>query len=183
MKRRLFQSLAILIGLVPPNYVVACDVSVPLFNFDRKIAIEANGSFSYAADADGIGIDRGMPVMDVGNGRVGQRIFTMGCFQSETLLFVDCNTKEMIEVEGVEPKSEVDTYGMSDRLIDLIQYPKGPIRVSKMTVGQVAAVAQKHGYTFTVNVMEKLEKMRKKNRYDPFMGCKIYYPDSEGAKS
>ena len=47
----------------------------------------------------------------------------------------------------------------------------------------IAEIAKKNEYTFTVDVIGRLSEMKRKNRYDPLNGCKIYYPDSLGAKS
>ena len=87
----------------------------------------------------------------------------------------------MIQVGGTLTDDMVPGGHIASSITE-IQHPKGPIRLSKMSVSEVAAVAKAYDYTFTVDVMGEIGKMRKKNRYDPFMGCKIFYPDSIGAK-
>lgn len=178
------QLLALMVGLAVPTIGSACSVlSPPLFKIDKAISVAADGSFENAGEVDNYGAYYGKPIVDVGNGRVGQRIIqAWGCSSGQTLLFVDCTTKEMIQVSGTHTDDMVPAGHIASSITE-IQYPKGPIRLTKMSVSEVAAVAKKHDYTFSVDVMGELGKMRKKNRYDPFMGCKIFYPESIGAKS
>jgi hypothetical protein len=157
----------------PDNYVA----------IDRRIIVADDGSFQNAApDDDRYAID-GKPIVDAGGGRIGQRIIYEGpCEHNERLLVVDCSTKEEILVNGIQAISEggfmVD-YPYSS--IDNILYPKGPIRLSRMGVEQIETVAKKSGLEFVTDVTGEIARMKRRNRYDPYFGCKIFYPGSPGA--
>ncbi len=125
----------------------------------------------------------GGAVKDLGEGRVGQKLSENydGCSYSEELLFVDCNALEGLMLDGQSIDSKIG--GMSANSIAEIQYPKGPIRFGKgYTVERVAAVASKHKIRFTRNLYDHYETMAKKMRYNPYQGCRIFYPDSPGAQ-
>ena len=151
----------------------ACEPGdTPKFAIDKRIMIHPDGSFENASDFDNAGFFVGASIVDLGKGRIGQKLTrSTDCFPLESLLYVECNSGEAILVDGGE-------LGIRE-----IQYPNGPIRPSKMSVSDVAKVAQENDYPFTVDVLGSVEKMKKKNRYDPFFGCKLFYPESKGAIS
>ena len=165
--------LAVLSMLALGNVVSACESGdTPDVVIDKRIAIHPDGSFENAGDFDNAGYFVGAPIVDLGKGRIGQKLAqSTDCFPIESLLYVDCNSGETILVQG-------DEFGIRE-----IQYPNGPIRLSKMSVSDVAKVAQANDYPFTVDVLGSVEKMKKKNRYDPFFGCNLFYPESKGAIS
>ena len=41
--------------------------------------------------------------------------------------------------------------------------------------------AKRHGYDHSRDVQSRIEKMKQKNRYNPYCGCPLFYPDSAGA--
>lgn len=187
MRRSIQFALLLTLGLSAANGAGACSgPPEPFFKIDKPISISPDGSFENASINDNYRSYGGKPIVDVGNGRVAQRLYfsNVVCTRGERLLFVDCMTLEMIIVEGIDRhvEGEMEIAGFFGTSITNIQQPIGPIRLSRMTVGQVAAISKEHGYDFTVDVRGELAKMRKKNRFDPLMGCKIFYPDSEGAK-
>ncbi|MFZ0097919.1 MAG: hypothetical protein WAK98_05515, partial [Gemmobacter sp.] len=102
----------------------------------------------------------------------------------QRLLFVDCNALEAIFVEGIEDPDAVSIAGRgANRSIAEIQYPKGPISFTKdTTVSKVEAIAKKHGFRYSRDVYGDYDFLSKKKRYNPYQGCKIFYPDSPGAK-
>ncbi|UUV05017.1 hypothetical protein [Ruegeria sp. YS9] len=124
----------------------------------------------------------GKPVVDIGNGRVGQRIHSgEGCSPDESLFFMNCADGTGIVVEGLHYSSEIAGYAPSS--IDLIQKPLGAIGLtSETTVSNVEEVATKNRYTFTKEVRDFFGRSENHKRIDYTCGCKLYYPDSPGAK-
>ena len=126
---------------------------------------------------------QGGAIRNLKNGRIGQKISSSheGCSGVEELLFVDCNALEGILLTGTRP--EVQISGGNFVSIAEIQYPKGPIAFTKdTTVAKVEAIAQKHDIYYTRALYEHYDKMPEHKRYNPYQGCKIFYPDSPGAK-
>lgn len=125
----------------------------------------------------------GGAIKNLGEGRVGQKLTYVyeGCSSHEDLLFVDCNALEGLMLSGQSADSLIEGYSAST--IAMIQYPKGPIRFGKgITVDHVAAVAAKHKISATRELYNHYATMKKKMRYNPYQGCKIFYPDSPGAQ-
>ena len=178
--------IALFLGASSPLIASACsfDFVSSLFP-DKRIVIQADGSFDDAAVDDVNLVFLGKPIVDLGNDRVGQRIVEGGgCAARETLLVVNCKTLEMIKVFGIYDNSKtVEIAGFDDLPIDPILYPQGPIRLSKMDVPEIASVAQRSGFEFTLDVDGDIQKMKKRNRYNPLFGCKLFYPDSAGAQN
>ena len=169
-----------------PLIATACSFDVDAqVGPDKRILVKVDGSFENAAVDDNNYVFLGKPIVDLGNDRVGQRIVEGGgCAARETLLVVNCKTLEMIKVFGIYDKSQtVEIAGFSDLPIDPILYPQGPIRLSKMDVPEIASVAQRSGFEFTLDVAGDIQKMKKRNRYNPLFGCKLFYPDSAGAQN
>jgi hypothetical protein len=49
-------------------------------------------------------------------------------------------------------------------------------------VADLATVAERGGLTYWTDVTERLRGMKPRNRPDPYCGCRVFYPDSDGAK-
>lgn len=171
-----------LVGVVLAGPVLACEPSVePKVWSDPKIKVAADGSFTEAGRVWAGSISGGA-VTDLGQGRVAQKITAnFACDIRETLLFVDCRAGRTISLEG-QYVAEDSFGGGSTTRIDRLQAPKGAIRWSKVdTVEDVAKIAAKNGYGIGPDATEEVAKMRRRDRYDPFNGCKIFYPDLPGA--
>lgn len=180
---------------VVPSASHACDgywVIASRAELREPVAINPDGSFStlsaktYKRDEQGgyraTHIEGGA-IRNLGNGRVGQRISSKwyACSGTEQLLFVDCSALEGIMLTGKEPAIGVE--GASYTSIAEIQYPKGPISLTKTTtVDQVEATARKHDIFYTRALYGHYDEMPEHKRYNPYQGCKIFYPDSPGAK-
>lgn len=121
----------------------------------------------------------GHAVMDIGGGRVAQVVSGLPdsyCPNNERLLFIDCTTSEAILLQGRSKGEGLLT-------VRQIQPPYGPIGLTKdITVGEVAAIATKHEISFTRDLEVMNANVIKRMRVNPYQGCKIFYPDSPGAK-
>lgn len=197
-------TIAIIVAMasLAATNVLACDAAVPPPGGfpNRPITVSADGSFrdgNFRLEIRGqvfkpsVG---GGPIRDIGGGRVGQRQFQFeGCSSSERLLFVDCTTNESIMIYGkqvLEPVALGDgsfiacVSGGTCSSIALIQPPFGPIALSaETTIAQVRAVAEANRFGTVIDVSGELRGIRRRDRYDPYLGCKLFYPDSAGAQN
>lgn len=174
---------------VLPNMAVACSPRVfwgPGILKDKPISIAADCSFEDAyveriRNGPHYTMNKrlGGPVRDYGDGRIAQKITPSTlCARSEMLLFVDCNTGESVLIEG-----KPDEYD-HDRLIKYIQRPHGPISLGpKSTVAGLEQIAKEHDLDLVEDVKAFLAGSNKRDRYDLACGCKLYYPESIGAKN
>jgi hypothetical protein len=126
----------------------------------------------------------GNPIRDRGNGKVAQRVFfsDYACSGREALLFVDCPAKEAILLAGVlPPADEPKIAGSTWTEIRWIQAPEGPVNITgDTTVKELQDAAQRHGIEFSLDVEALFGEVERRDRYDVFLGCKIYYPDTPG---
>jgi hypothetical protein len=145
---------------------------------DARIAVGADCSFTEAGSTYELPIS-GRAAVDLGDGRIGQRLESSGyCTQSEFLLVVDCNRREMISITGVEYGNDL-TGGFS---VDQLYAPRGAIRLSRRpSVGQLVSIAERAGYEYRLGLPEFIDDLGRRNRPDPFCGCRLFYPDSPGA--
>jgi hypothetical protein len=173
---------------------LACEpATVPKSELDNPIDQNADGSFSVSdlrgayqnSNSDGYfgSYVSGNKPTDIGSGRVGQKITAgSGCGSAEYLLFMDCTNGEAIRVAGA-PDENYNIAGAYLAAIRLIQPPYGPIALrATTTVVEVEAIARANDYEYTRDVMADVNNMIRPQRYDPFIGCKIFYPESPGAK-
>ena len=164
----------------------ACDLRrQPLVWFDKPIGVAADGSFKLAGETFGQE-EVGRPVVDIGNEKIGQRLIAyVGCGEFQRLLVADCAKGDLVVIKGL-PVPEIplnDSGGGPIYTIDLLYPPAGKIRLSKsVTVAGLVSVAKRAGYEYEIDAAKAFAKMKKKNRYNPYSGCKLFYPESLGAK-
>ena len=150
-------------------------------------------SFVNGGTFDNYEIVRGLPAEDIGNGRIFQILETVRtCGRQETLLFAECNTREAVLVNGAAKggKQSTDGFvfpmpvaGAYEATVDAILAPNGHVRVGpQATVASVTSDAEREGVVIHRDLNVFLSNMRPRNRFDPLCGCKIYYPDSAGAR-
>jgi len=74
-------------------------------------------------------------------------------------------------------------FGMGGRLAANLRPPEGPIVVSAAsTIAELENAAATAGFRATTDVVAQIALMEPRNRFDPFVGCRIHYPDSHGAE-
>lgn len=132
----------------------------------------------------------GAPARDRGNGRIGQRLFNNMCGEFERLLFVDCTTGQATIIDGsYDPALPEDGRGIGvPQLIKYIQPPYGPIEIGpQSTMDGVTKIAKSAGLSVWdvdrilgtgTNPYRSVD-----DQYDYTCGCKLFYPDSVGAKN
>ena len=182
--RALLVAFAVLLGLSGTG-AIACSFPLGPDNWvDPWIEVADDGSFVEAGETYVDEIE-GAPIVDLGDARVGQRLyFHGGCSIYQKLLFVDCRAPDAVMIDGIFVQSEEPRIaGFISTSISAIQAPKGALDWNKVeNVDDVLAVSRANGYHVTRNVPEFVMQMKWRNRFDPFNGCKIHYPDSAGAR-
>lgn len=161
----------------------ACSMDKPEFWRDKPIKINSDGSFEEAGDDFYASLSGKAPV-DIGGGKIGQRIVVGGfCSYGERLLVVDCISLEAIVIYGRDdPDDPGIGGGMPPDKLAMVYPPHGKIRLTKsVTIAELAAISKAEGYHYDADPRKTFASVKKKNRYNPFTGCKVLYPDSPGA--
>ena len=162
----------------------ACSmVEEPEFWRDKPIKMFSDGSFEEAGDTF-YGDIAGKAPVDIGEGKVGQRIVDGGfCTFGERLLVVDCFSLETIVIYGRrDPDDPGIGGGMPTYELAMLYPPHGKIRLTKsVTIAQLAATSEAEGYQYETDARKTFTAEKKKNTYNPFTGCKVLYPESPGA--
>jgi len=176
--------LGMLSVLIGSSAAVACEpMRPPAIWIDKKVKVLADCSFTQAENRFDEAL-LGAPAVDIGGGKVGQKVEAWAiCTKHERLIVVDCQAGEGMFIEGtVDPKNSGDLGGGPARLISMIQPPHGPIHLTgDSTIPALAAIAKSAGLDYTTNLAKELGQMEKRNRFNPFCGCRIFYPKSAGA--
>lgn len=160
----------------------ACEPAVgPGPEVDHPIKVGDQCEYSLASEYDRDMYATGQPVVDIGSGKIGQRHEAgHACSAGESLMFVDCNTAEMITIGGI--------YLVNDGAAPTVQSVTalqtaggGPIALRpETTVAELVKIADNNGFEYRTDA-EMYSNVEKRNRVDPFCGCKLYYPSSLGA--
>jgi hypothetical protein len=134
----------------------------------------------------------GRPVRDIGGGRVGQILeVSEDCGVYQILLFADCTSAEAILVRGLRhPEGGAwwtERSGPFDWPImestQALQTPDGPLALtSDTTVADILALAAQENVDVFVDVAGFVAEIEHHNRFDPFLGCEMFYPDTLGAR-
>ncbi|WP_420584434.1 hypothetical protein [Ruegeria sp.] len=161
-----------------------CEPTQPIIHFDKPAKVKKDCSFTDAGD--GWSSDfYGGSAANIGGGRVGQRlVLDAACVRSESVMVVDCNTKEFIQIRGVCTPPDPETAGFLGLYsADLLYPPRGQLKLNSNTrVEDLANLSKRAGYDHWDSSEDFMSRAKRKNRINPFCGCKLYYPDSPGAK-
>ncbi|CAN1566784.1 hypothetical protein MCELHM10_02954 [Paracoccaceae bacterium] len=180
----------LVITLAVSHPVMACDPAIFMgtgASYDKRISVAADCSFEDPY-VERFGLEHtrnarsGGPAVDVGNGRIAQKIVSSEvCFPFEHLLVVDCNSGESTLILGA-PKPEAEGSYLGGAYIEYIQPPNGPISLGpQTTVDALIATARSNELEVVEDARTFLEGTRKRDRYDIGCGCDLYYPQSPGA--
>ncbi len=175
---RLLGALVLLV--LGPGAALACMPPAP-GTPDLPITLYSDGSFVNAETNDDMSSFEGRPARDIGGGRVGQVFQYRACEPAaQWLLYVDCTTGSAIMVAGITgPLAEAEGLYMSTTAL---QAPHGPLALTPATtVAEVAAVAAREGLPVETDVPAYAAARGPQNAFNPFFGCRIFYPGSVGA--
>ena len=128
----------------------------------------------------------GGPALAVGNSHVAQKltsVYDSGLcgVERERLLFVDCASGEDVLFEG-QPRDEGNPDAGTE--IRSLQPPDGPLAMTRAaTIDGLTAAATRAGIPHSRNSARRLAASAvRRNRFDPFCGCKLHFPGTVGAK-
>ncbi|MGL4236976.1 hypothetical protein [Tabrizicola sp.] len=180
MKRTGFLVIGMLAGTWLPTLGFACEPAPPVETRDDRLVTGPDCSFRNGGTDDKASA---AGAIDIGGSIVGQKYsYLDACSQREELLVVDCTRVEAILINGLEVEPAVPS-GYASSIAPL-QKPKGPIGLTpKTTIAELARVSEANDFTYTLNVLGLAQKESRRNRYDPFCGCKLFYPDGAGAQN
>ena len=149
--------------------------------------IEVGPDCSFAEGQYGVGGPfEGGPAVDIGNGKVGQRlsvVYDSGLcgIENQQLFLMDCTTGQDIVFEGRARQGDGANYGTEELAI---QKPQGPLAIGPdVSFEQLASVARAAGIAYqTDTIRARAKAIKRKNRFDPLCGCKLHYPGARGAR-
>jgi hypothetical protein len=119
----------------------------------------------------------GRAAMDLGRGRVGQEIFP-GILGQEFVV-ADCNTSEVIaitppDIPGTETSCGFDTD------LSVLTPPKAKYE-NRSVMSDIVSDARARGLKVNLAIEAINDRFKKRDQFNLFCGCKIFYPDSIGA--
>ena len=177
---RAFPAYALALAAAP---AMACEPPLydPLFR-DKPISVAPDCSFTEAGEYPGQFIGASQ-AQDIGNGLVGQVVTTsQECASMQALLVASCTDGTSMIIDAPVGNPPVSRGGPFDRDIKDLYAPRGKLRLYKDgSLAQLQAQARKYGYEHTTDVNGRMKDWKKKNRYNPFCGCALFYPESAGA--
>ena len=130
--------------------------------------------------------------MDLGKGRIAQELLPRLSDTEDDFLVADCTTREIVRIRSsfvYDDDTILDSCGFGDGEYQALVTPTGPLSLSTgSTLTELISAARATGKAVVdVQVAFLFEdgygkKYRKKDRIDVLCGCRMFYPDSAGAK-
>ena len=170
-----------------PSIALACSSDYGFLSHDRDIFVRVDGDFQYAAGGDRVQNFTGRSVVNIGGGRVAQRITRgEGCGTIEQLVLADCSTTEVVSFYGREdPKRDPNAPLIATNSVvrtEFIQPPYSPIAfTAESTIQDAIVMARSGDVRQNSRFLDQISRMRPNNRFDPFFGYAPFYPDLPGA--
>jgi hypothetical protein len=178
---------ALLLGATLPSIAAACENYVA--DYSLRATSLPDCSFAHAGHERDYS---GFAARDIGNEKIAFRMVQdSSCLTQEKLVVVDCSSAEVLTIDGVlDPVVVADVKAGKyfllgeNRQIKYIQRPFGPISVTKdATIGELEQIAQKSGLTTVRDLVNLVGQFKRRERFDPYCGCKLFYPESTGAQN
>lgn len=129
------------------------------------------------------------PAQSFGNGRIVQKVDE----DDSKFLIADCRTRELTVLQGRTTETHETSCGPQFEFGSLLDKSSGFDLRDGENLSQLVAFAKENGarelnphklfYEFNLVGHSKRYAVGRKDRFDLLCGCKIYYPDSKGAKS
>lgn len=170
---------------VVASVAMACEPLPPHLVKDPKIRKSADCSFS-EGQWGYHGPHTGGPAVRIGEGKFAQKLTSfydggLCGIELERLLVVDCDKVQDVLFEGRERDPEAHSETGTE--IRSIQPPKGPIALkASSSLEQLKTAAKRARIDFAENTVRGLAaSTKRRNRFDPYCGCKLHYPQSQGA--
>lgn len=137
---------------------------------NERVLQKEDCSFVNGGDQDWI---EGGASVDLGNGFVGQNI-------ERSVNVVDCNNRTGINISG--PVVGMTSCGPSIDVDKIWPLPPGLVPKVEGRLAELAIRASRRDLAVQYDLNERFKADRRKDRFSQLCGCKLYYPDSPGAK-
>ncbi|SFJ27980.1 hypothetical protein [Jannaschia pohangensis] len=179
-------SAAVVVAVAAPT--LACSpllpdtrTSVEIIRGSRPVEVTAQCAFTNGGGSDNLS---GGDAVDLGNGRVAQSLL----YNNVAVLVSDCQSREatMFYAPVDESKGPFTTCGPTDFLTTL-----GPDAIVDLSAGatltELVEIVTPAGLRETdpiraLNTAPWGKPVPRKDRIDLLCGCKLFYPDSPGAR-
>lgn len=150
---------------------------------DTAIDVAPDCSFTEADEFPGQSISASH-AQNIGNGLVGQVVTTyVACATVQSLLVASCTDGAALLIDAPTGNPPISFGGPYNREIKDLYPPRGKLRLYKDgNLGQLQGQARRYGYDHTTDVEGRMKDWKQKNRYNPFCGCVLFYPESAGAE-
>lgn len=130
------------------------------------------------------------PAKDLGNGLIQQ---DLGGPDQSRVFIADCNIREVTILQGKVARTEETSCGPMDFYADLAGANAMMTFDGRANYQDLVAFALSKGVTeispseyffkFSMSYEAALHPVGRKDQFDLLCGCKLYYPDSPGAKN
>jgi len=182
------------------NAASACDPVIDsrspseIRSHSKRVAVDQQCRTINAGVFDGLSLG---PAIDLGNGVIQQDFGAVQRWddleENARILLADCNIREATILQGKVTSTQESSCGPIDTYADLA----GPKALMKFDTGasyhELIDIALSKGvteispseYFFTFAKPWETERypVSRKDRFDLLCGCKLFYPDSAGAKN
>jgi hypothetical protein len=176
-----FRSVVLAASLLLAPVAASACTPPPPGTPDLPVTLYSDGSFTHAETPEDFSSFSGRPVRDIGGGRVGQVLQYSACDTAQWLLFVDCTTGSAIMVAGIYDEEEA-ARGIPMSTTALQATQGGPLGLTAATtVADIQALALRERLTVETDVLGYAAERGPQNAFNPFYGCRIFYPGSVGA--
>ncbi|WP_209597670.1 hypothetical protein [Ruegeria sp. HKCCSP351] len=168
-------SLILAVGIWSSE-AVACSIVTPPWWANEKVKTAKDCSFTGGGRFDYLSGDQ---AHDLGDSRVYQVLYE---FTGENAVVTDCNTAEQVQVYAFDESAQTAACESPAKVVNYLK-PSGPIDLSVgKGIEDLSSKIKRMGYRASRGVKFDEIGARPRDYPDFFCGCKLYYPDSPGAK-
>ena len=125
--------------------------------------------------------ESGEAAIDLGNGRVMQRVVPPGPMISERVILLDCASGDSLVVHGKADPDRETSCGSSFE-VRRYEKPDGPLDYGAgADLSELERVARRYEVVVYGNAEAQNDDELLRDRVDYFCGCRLFYPGSPGA--
>ena len=177
------------LGILATGDASACDAQYDPDAPNLPTKVGAQCSFENAGKGNGLGGDHqliwGQVVKKQGAELTTQIVSfsSFGCNTRQIVLITDCAKPGVIAVEGVARPADQRIAGGDFTYAELAIGAKGKVRLStSMSLVDMALKAQSAGLNVHQDANELFADLEPHDQFDLLCGCKLYHPESAGAR-
>ena len=161
---------------------LACEPMLQLPHHDQSALQRADCSYAHAEGSSGD--FSGGPAVNIGDGRVAQKLTFdhHGCWVDERLFVANCAAGEAAIFDGIEDvTTDIRIEGASYTKIGWIQPPHGPIALTPVVeIEQLLALAEISD--IPTKRLARWSFGEGRNEVELSCACRLFYPDTPGAR-